>query len=192
MFVTATFSLVFLPLWSLLKGENWHSRPIFAPTKQKHSLKLHKLLCGSSAPGSPPSWHQAVSLYCISWISDSQSEQRRLELQWGCYVFLPLYLSLFQCPCGLWFTGNSLSLREVWLSPPAQDHLCWRISAHVFFVDLLIAASYRSWRSEPLKLSQCVSRWSIHHRSVEYQSCMWTKQLSNPVFPRQRVGSLPG
>lgn len=37
--------------------------------------------------------------------------------------------------------GGLLSLRDVWLSPPAQDHLCWRISAHVFFVDLLMAAS---------------------------------------------------
>lgn len=43
--------------------------------------------------------------------------------------------------------SNSLSLRDVWFSPPAQDHLWCRISAHVFLVDLLMAASYRSCRS---------------------------------------------
>lgn len=34
-----------------------------------------------------------------------------------------------------------VSLRDVWFKPPAQDHLCWRISAQVFLVDLFIACS---------------------------------------------------
>lgn len=41
----------------------------------------------------------------------------------------------------------SLSLwLEFWLRAPAQDHLCWRISAQVFLVDLWMAAAYRSWK----------------------------------------------
>lgn len=49
------------------------------------------------------------------------------------------------------------------MSPPAQDHLCCRISAHVFLVDLLMAASYLSYRTRPVRFKQTASKWRHRH-----------------------------
>lgn len=95
------------------------------------------------APGTPPLW--TLSPWIASVWPVSHSLCRVAQCEGSSYR--TQYVAVFAGVSVGWsFIWNSLSLRDVWLSPPAQDHLCWRISAHVFFVDLLIADSYLSWR----------------------------------------------
>ena len=63
-------------------------------------------------------------------------------------VFVYVCVFLFWCRAELWYSvAYSLSLWLLRWRPPAQDPLCWRISAHVFLVDLWMAASYFSYQS---------------------------------------------
>lgn len=128
----------------------------FAEELQKFNILNDSLCLRYPHPSDSETLHQLfpwiASVGPVSHSLCSPAQLEASEFQWGrdiCYschwVFLRFLVVLFR---------DSLSLREVWLSPPAQDHLCWRISAHVFFVDLLMADSYLSWRNTQSTLSQ--------------------------------------
>lgn len=68
----------------------------------------------------------------------------------------------------LTFIDDLLSLREVWFNPPAHDHLCWRISAQVFLVDLLMADSYLSCRKTD---NHMIKRMSLRMSAKVWAPC---------------------